>query len=222
MTQDELKKQAAIAALPYIKPDMIVGIGTGSTVNAFIDVLSNSKNKPEAAVASSVDTAERLKKIHIPLIELSMTGTLPLYIDGADEINRHLQLIKGAGGALTREKIVASASRCFLCIADESKFVSLLGLRCSLPVEVIPMASSYVAREIIKLGGSSILRENFLTDNGNVILDVTNLAMYDALNLEKTLNNIAGVVSNGLFAQRRADIVLLATSAGVETYRCPV
>jgi len=213
-----MKKAAAKAALDYVEADTIIGIGTGSTANHFIDFLATIKGKLEGTVASSVASAERLKKHGIPVFDLNAVGELPLYVDGADESSRHLHLIKGGGGALTREKIVAAASKLFVCIADESKLVDVLG-RFPLPVEVIPMARSYVAREIVKLGGQPVLREGFTTDNGNLILDVHNLKILNPVELETRLNNIVGVVTNGLFALRPADVLLLGTPAGVKTVK---
>jgi ribose 5-phosphate isomerase A len=218
MNQDEMKKAVAKAALDYVEPGTVVGVGTGSTANHFIDFLATIKGKLEGTVASSVASAERLKKHGIPVFDLNAVGDLPLYVDGADESNRHLQLIKGGGGALTRETIVAAASRTFVCIADESKLVDVLG-KFPLPVEVIPMARSYVAREIVKLGGQPALREGFTTDNGNLILDVHNLKILNAVELETRLNSIVGVVTNGLFALRPADVLLIGTPAGVKTVK---
>jgi ribose 5-phosphate isomerase A len=216
MTQDEMKKAAARAALEYVEAGTVVGVGTGSTANHFIDLLATIKGKLDGTVSSSVASAERLKKHGIPVFDLNAVGELPLYVDGADESNRHLHLIKGGGGALTREKIVAAASKKFVCIADESKLVDVLG-KFPLPVEVIPMARSYVAREIVKLGGQPVLREGFTTDNGNVILDVHNLKILNPVELEIRLNNIVGVVTNGLFALRPADVLILGTPAGAKT-----
>lgn len=216
MNQDDMKKAAAQAALAYIKSGEILGIGTGSTVNFFIDALASIKHKIEATVSSSLASTQRLQALGIPVIDLNQAGTLSVYIDGADETNRHLQLIKGGGGALTREKIIAAASQQFICMVDASKQVAVLG-KFPLPVEVIPMARSYVAREIIKLGGQPVLREGFITDNGNLILDVQNLTITDPVRLEEALNHITGVVTNGLFARRPADVLLLATPAGVQT-----
>lgn len=218
MTQDEMKKAAARAALEYIENGSIIGVGTGSTANHFIDALASIKGKIEGAVASSKATAERLKKHAIPVLDLNATGGLSLYVDGADESTRHLHLIKGGGGALTREKIVAAASKTFVCVADESKLVDVLGAF-PLPVEVIPMARSYVAREIVKLGGEPMLRDGFATDNGNIILDVRGLKILNPVELEEKLNNIAGVVTNGLFARRPADVLILGTPAGVKTIK---
>ncbi len=218
MTQDEKKRAAALAALDYVKPGTVIGIGTGSTTNYFIDALTKIKGKLDGAVASSNATAERLKKAGIQVLDLNTTGDLPLYVDGADEATRHLHLIKGGGGALTREKIVAAASRTFVCVADDSKLVDMLG-RFPLPIEVIPMARSYVARTLVKLGGEPVLREGFTTDNGNIILDVHNLKILNPVELEERLDHIAGVVTNGLFARRPADILVLGTDTGVETLK---
>jgi len=218
MTQDEMKKAAAKAALDYVETDTIIGIGTGSTANHFIDLLAGIKGRIEGAVASSVASAERLKKHGIPVFDLNAVGDLSLYVDGADESSHHLHLIKGGGGALTREKIVAAASKMFVCIADETKLVDVLG-KFPLPVEVIPMARSYVARQIVKLGGQPVLREGFTTDNGNVILDVHNLKIMNPVELEGKLNNIVGVVTNGLFAMRPADVLILGTPNGAKTLK---
>jgi len=214
MTQDEQKKLVAEAALEYVQAGTIVGIGTGSTANFFIDGLAGIKHKIDGAVASSDASAERLRGHGIDVLDLNAVDDIPLYVDGADETNRYLQLIKGGGGALTREKIVAAASRTFVCIADESKLVDVLGAF-PLPIEVIPMARSYVAREIVKLGGRPVLRDGFVTDNGNVILDVHNLQILEPTQLEEQLNGVAGVVTNGLFACRPADVVLLGGPNGV-------
>ena len=218
MTQDEMKKAAARAALDYVETGSIIGIGTGSTANHFIDLLAGIKGRIEGTVASSVASAERLKQYGIPVFDLNAVGDLSLYVDGADESSRHLHLIKGGGGALTREKIVAAASKKFVCIADESKLVDVLG-KFPLPVEVIPMARSYVARQIVKLGGQPVLREGFTTDNGNLILDVHNLKIMNPVELEGKLNNIAGVVTNGLFAMRPADVLILGTPSGAKTLK---
>jgi ribose 5-phosphate isomerase A len=221
-TQQELQKQkAALAALQYIPDDgIIVGVGTGSTVNYFIDALARvaSDLNIKGAVASSLPTEQRLKQHGIPLVDLNSvdSATLPVYVDGADEINDELQMIKGGGGALTREKIIAAVAKKFICIADASKKVAVLG-KFPLPVEVIPMARSYVAREILKLGGNPVYRTGFVTDNGNVILDVWNLEIIEPLKLERQLNNITGVVTNGLFAARPADILVLG---GDDTAHC--
>lgn len=217
MTQDELKKMCAEAAMKYVEQDAIIGVGTGSTVNYFIDALVTMKNKIEGTVASSIATEERLKAHGIRVYDLNAAAQIDVYIDGADEVNDYLDLVKGGGGALTREKIAASASKKFVCIADASKKVAILGQSFPIPLEVIPMARSYVAREIVKLGADPILREGVTTDNGNIILDIHNLNVMEPLNTEKLLNNITGTVTNGIFAQRRADILLLATDSGVET-----
>ena len=216
MTPDEKKKAVALAALEYVESGWVIGVGTGSTANHFIDGLARIKGRLDGAVASSNATAERLKQAGIPVFDLNATGDLPLYVDGADEATKHLHLIKGGGGALTREKIVAAASQKFICIADDSKLVGVLG-RFPLPVEVIPMARSYVARQIVQLGGQPVLRENFKTDNGNIILDVHNLSIMSPVELEGKLDQIAGVVTNGLFARRPADVLLLASDQGVKT-----
>ena len=215
MDQEALKKAAALAALDFIKPGMVIGVGSGSTVNHFIDALQHVKGKIEAAVASSEATALRLKALAIPVLDLNAVGELPIYIDGADEINPAKQMIKGGGGALTREKIVAAVAKQFICMADQSKFVDILG-QFPVAIEVIPMARSYVARQIVKLGGDPIYRQGFLTDNGNVILDVYNLKVLAPLSLEEKLNNITGIVANGIFAARAADVLLLARDTGVE------
>lgn len=214
MNQDEAKKAVAQAALKYVVPGEVLGIGTGSTVNHFIDALAAARLDVRGAVSSSEASSTRLKAAGIDVIELNSAGTLSIYVDGADEVNKHLQLVKGGGGALTREKIVAAASRRFVCIADESKLVGVLG-RFPLPVEVIPMARSYVARELVKLGGQPNLREGFTTDNGNVILDVAGLEILDPVQLESDIGLIAGVVSVGLFALRPADVLLLGGDSGV-------
>jgi ribose 5-phosphate isomerase A len=215
MTQDEAKKAAAEAALKYVVPGEVLGVGTGSTVNYFIDALAKIRDDIPGAVSSSNASTERLKKLGIPVLDLNKTGTLSIYVDGADEANKHLQLIKGGGAALTREKIVAGASRKFICIADESKLVDVLG-KFPLPIEVIPMAQSYVGREIVKLGGQPYLRDGVITDNGNVIIDVRGLEILDPVKLEAQINQIAGVVTVGLFAHRPADVLLLGTPSGVK------
>ena len=215
MTQDEMKQAVAKAAIDYVEIGTIVGVGTGSTANFFIDELAKIKGKIDGTVASSVASADRLKKHGIPVLDLNSVDSISVYVDGADESNKFLHLIKGGGGALTREKIVAAVSKKFVCIADESKLVPVLG-KFPLPVEVIPMARSYVAREIAKLGGQPVLREGFTTDNGNVILDVHNLEIMEPVKLEETLNHITGVVTNGLFARRPADVLLLGTQQGVK------
>jgi ribose 5-phosphate isomerase A len=217
MNVEDMKHAAAQAALVYVEPDMVVGVGTGSTTNHFIDLLATVKGRIEGAVASSEASAARLKQHRIPLFDLNAVGELDLYVDGADEANKFLQLIKGGGGALTREKIVAAASRKFVCIADQSKYVNVLG-KFPLPVEVIPMARSYVARELKKLGGQPVLREKLTTDNGNIILDIHNLAILEPIKLEQSINQIAGVVAVGLFAERSADVLILGTDSGVKTY----
>ena len=218
MTQDELKKMVAKAALEYVQADTVVGVGTGSTANHFIDYLATMKGRIEGAVASSEASAERLRSHGIPVLELNSVGEIALYVDGADEADKHLHLTKGGGGALTREKIVAAASKQFVCIADHSKLVDLLG-KFPLPVEVIPMARSFVGRQLVKLGGQPAWRENFITDNGNLILDVHNLTITNPAELEAKLNNIPGVVTNGLFALRPADVLLLGTEDGVQTLK---
>jgi len=215
MNADELKLTAAKAALDYVK-DGVIGVGTGSTVNHFIDLLAGVKHKIDGAVSSSEASTQRLKARGVPVIDLNAAGDLDLYVDGADESNHQLELIKGGGGALTREKIVAAASRRFVCIADESKLVRVLG-RFPLPVEVIPMARSYVARQLVKLGGTPTWREGLVTDNGNLILDVHNLEILEPMKLEQTLNNIPGVVTVGLFALRGADVLILGTPTGPRT-----
>ena len=216
MTQDEMKIEVAKAALKYVVPDSIIGVGTGSTANFFIDELATIKETIEGAVASSVATANRLEENGITVFDLNDVEEISVYIDGADESDEQLNLIKGGGGALTREKIVAAVSSQFVCIADESKLVSVLGAF-PLPVEVIPMSTNYVKRQIVKTtGGSPILRDGFTTDNGNLILDIHDLKINDPKRLENQLNNIVGVVTNGLFAARGADILLLGTANGVQ------
>jgi ribose 5-phosphate isomerase A len=216
MTPDELKKKVAEAALQYVKDVPIVGVGTGSTVNHFIDFMASMKGSFEGAVSSSEGTTERLKKVGIPVLDLNAVGTLDVYVDGADEINPRFQLVKGGGAALTREKIVAAASRKFVCIADESKYVDLLGTF-PLPVEVIPMARSYVARQMVAMGGQPQWREGCVTDNGGHILDVRNLDLTNPLEMEKRINDIPGVICVGIFALRTADVVLLGAPQGVKT-----
>ncbi len=215
-SQDELKKAVARAAIDYIPAGSIVGVGTGSTANCFIDELAKIKHKIDGTVASSAASAKRLEGHGIRVLDLNSVDEMSVYVDGTDETNKYLHLIKGGGGALTREKIVAAVAKKFVCIADESKLVDVLG-KFPLPVEVIPMARSYVARELVKLGGQPVYREGFITDNGNVILDVRNLTILDPVALEQTLNNIPGVVTNGLFARRPADVMLLGTPNGVKT-----
>ncbi len=217
--QDELKHKVALAALEYFDDyDMVVGIGTGSTVNCLIDVLGQVKNRIDACVSSSNETTKRLKAQGFRVIELNQSGQLSLYIDGADECDGHNRLIKGGGGALTREKIIASASDKFICIVDESKMVDVLG-KFPLPVEVIPMAQSHVGRTLVKLGGQPELRHNFTTDNGNIIIDVHNLKILDPLSLESQINDIAGVVSNGIFAYQKAYATLIAKKTGTLTQK---
>jgi ribose 5-phosphate isomerase A len=214
MTQDELKQASARAAIGHVVEDAIVGVGTGSTANFFIDELARMKHRIRGAVASSEASAKRLAGHGIPVLDLNEVEDIPVYVDGADEITGALAMIKGGGGALTREKIVAAVARRFVCVADASKLVERLG-RFPLPVEVIPMARAYVARELAALGGQPKLREGFVTDNGNVILDVHGLSIADPAALEQRLNDIVGVVTNGLFARRPADVLLLATAEGV-------
>jgi ribose 5-phosphate isomerase A len=216
MTQDELKQAVAHAALAYVAADAWIGVGSGSTANFFIDELAKIKGRIKGGVASSVKTAERLKSHGIPVEELNNVDDVPVYIDGADEVTAHGAMIKGGGGALTREKIVAAVARKFVCIVDRSKQVDVLG-KFPLPVEVIPTARSYVARQLVKLGGRPALRRGFVTDNGNVILDVHGMSIVDPVGLESTINQIAGVVTVGLFARRGADVILLGTEHGVET-----
>ncbi len=216
MTQDELKKKVAEAALHYFKGISVVGVGTGSTVNHLIDFLADFKSQIDGAVSSSEGTTAKLKKVGIPVLDLNDTGTLEVYIDGADEVNAHFQMIKGGGGALTREKIIGAASKKFVCIADASKYVDVLG-KFPLPVEVLPMARSYVAREMVKLGGQPVWREGFISDNGGQILDVHNLTILNPVELEKQINNIPGVITVGIFAIRPADVVLLGSEEGIKT-----
>jgi len=215
MNQDLLKRQVAEAALEFVEPDSVIGVGTGSTVNCFIDALAASRIRIEAAVSSSEATTGRLREHGIRVIDLNQAGSLDLYIDGADEFDPHRRLIKGGGGALTREKIVAAASRKFVCIVDESKRVRVLG-RFPLPVEVIPMARSLIGRQLTGMGGQPEWRQGFVTDNGNWILDVHNLDLVDPVTVESRINNMPGVVTCGLFAQRPADVVLVAAAAGIE------
>jgi ribose 5-phosphate isomerase A len=215
MTQDEMKKAAAIKALEYIENDTIVGVGTGSTVNFFIDALASMKDKITGAVSSSEESTKRLKAHGIEVFDLNSVDVLDVYIDGADEITRHMAMIKGGGAALTREKIVAAVAKKFICIADDSKQVKVLG-SFPLPVEVIPMARSYVARELVKLGGDPVYRQGVTTDNGNVILDVYNLEILDPKALETQINAVVGVVTNGLFALRGAGILVLGSKEGIQ------
>lgn len=216
MSQDDKKKEVAKAAIAYIEDDTIVGVGTGSTVNFFIEELARIKGRIEGAVSSSDASEELLRQHNIPVLALNSVIEIPVYVDGADEATQHRHLIKGGGGALTREKIVAAASKQFVCIIDDSKMVPTLGTF-PLPIEVIPMAQSYVARQVAKLGGRPKLREGFTTDNGNIIIDVHNMKIEDPLRLEQKLNQIVGVVTNGLFAHRPADILLIASDNGVNT-----
>ena len=216
MTRDELKQAVAREAIKHVVEDAVIGVGTGSTANFFIDELAKMKNRIAGAVASSERSAERLKGHGIRVLDLNSVNELPVYIDGADEITEHLAMIKGGGGALTREKIVAAVAKKFVCIVDESKLVPVLG-KFPLPVEVIPMARAYVARQMVKLGGQPKLREGFATDNGNIVLDVWGLSILNPVELETAVNNITGVVTNGLFARRGADLLLLGTKSGVRT-----
>ncbi len=217
MSIDSQKQLSASAALEYIQMGDVVGVGTGSTVNFFIDALALIKNKVDGAVASSEATADRLRTHRIPVLDLGQVGTLPVYVDGADEATRHLHLIKGGGGALTREKIVAQASEKFVCIADQNKLVDRLGAF-PLPIEVIPMAQSMVARKMVSFGGQPVLRTGFITDNGNIILDIRNLDIENPVDMERRINQIPGVVTVGLFALRGADVLLLGTDSGILTF----
>ena len=214
MSQDDLKRKAAEVAIQHLSHFATLGIGTGSTVNHFIDLLAEYKSDIDGTVSSSEATTAKLKQLGIPVLELNDVGTIETYIDGADEINQQLQMIKGGGGALTREKIIAAASRKFICIVDNSKQVELLG-RFPLPIEVIPMARSFVGREMIKIGGQPQFRENFVTDNGNHILDIYNLEIIEPVELENRLNNIPGVVTVGLFAMRKADVAIISSPSGI-------
>jgi len=218
MDANALKKAAAEAALQYVKDDTVVGVGTGSTVNYFIEALAARKARIDATVASSEASTARLRALHIPVKELNDTDGCDVYVDGADEVTEHLAMIKGGGAALTREKIVAQASKTFVCIADATKLVGVLG-KFPLPVEVIPMARSFVARELVKLGGMPQLRNGVTTDNGNLILDVRGLTILNPVELETAINQIPGVVTNGIFARRPADVLLLATAEGVKTIK---
>ncbi|MDH5258683.1 MAG: ribose-5-phosphate isomerase RpiA [Gammaproteobacteria bacterium] len=218
MSQNEMKKAASEAALEYIKAGDMVGVGTGSTVNFFIDALATIKHKIEGAVSSSEASTERLRSHGIPVFDLNEVNELSVYVDGADEVTKHMSMIKGGGGALTREKIVAAVAKEFICIVDDTKLVDVMG-KFPLPIEVIPMARSYVARCIVKMGGQPVYREGFITDNGNQILDVHNLSIIDPVKLETELNNIVGVVTNGLFAHRGANVVVMGTPDGIKTIK---
>ena len=218
MTQDEMKKNAAWAALEYIPRNTVVGVGTGSTVNHFIDALASIKTEIKGAVSSSVQSTEKLKALGIEVLDLNSIDSFSVYVDGADEINAQKHMIKGGGAALTREKIVAAVAERFICIVDQSKQVEVLG-KFPLPVEVIPMAAAYVKRELTKLGGRPVLREGVITDNGNVILDVHDLAISQPLQLEQQINNIVGVVCNGIFAHRGADMVLVGRADGTQVIK---
>lgn len=218
MDQNQKKQAVARAALDYVEADTVIGVGTGSTVNYFIDALEGMKGKITAAVSSSSASTERLEKMGIEVMSLNDVDSLSVYVDGADEVTEHKHMIKGGGAALTQEKIVAAVAKTFVCIVDDSKRVPVLGAF-PLPVEVIPMARSYVARELVKLGGDPIYRQGVVTDNGNVILDVHNLEILSPRDLEQTINNIAGVVTNGIFALRGADVVLTASEDGVTTFK---
>ncbi|UGA50510.1 MULTISPECIES: ribose-5-phosphate isomerase RpiA [Dickeya] len=218
MTQDELKKAVGWAALDYVRPGTIVGVGTGSTAAHFIDALGSIKHQIEGAVSSSDASTAKLKSLGIPVFDCNDVDVLDVYVDGADEINPHMQMIKGGGAALTREKIVAAIARQFVCIVDASKQVDVLG-RFPLPVEVIPMARAYVARELVKLDGQPVYRDGVITDNGNIILDVHNMDLSDAVAMENRINGLAGVVTVGLFANRGADVALVGSSDGVKTVR---
>ena len=218
MDTNAQKKAAAEAALAHVEDDAMVGVGTGSTVNFFIDALATRKARIKGAVASSEASAKRLRDLHIPVVELNNTDGCDVCVDGADEVTEHLAMIKGGGAALTREKIVAAASRRFVCIADQSKLVGVLG-KFPLPVEVIPMARSFVGRRLVKFGGMPELRAGFTTDNGNLILDVRGLKILNPVELETAINMIPGVVTNGIFARRPADVLLLAGPAGVKTFK---
>lgn len=218
MNQELLKKSAAEAALKYVTQGATVGVGTGTTIKYFIEALATIKHKVEGAVASSIETEQLLKAHHIPVYDLNSAGAVDVYVDGADEATQHHHLIKGRGAALLREKIIATVAKQFICIIDETKKVDVLGSAAPVPVEVIPMARSYVARQIVKLGGDPVYREHCKTDNGNVILDVYNLKILEPLKLENTLKQITGVVESGIFAHRPADVLLVATGQGVETF----
>lgn len=218
MTQDEMKKNAAWAALEFIPRNTVVGVGTGSTVNHFIDALASIKHEITGAVSSSVQSTEKLSALGIKVLDLNSIDSFSVYVDGADEINAQKHMIKGGGAALTREKIVAAVAERFICIVDQTKQVEILG-KFPLPVEVIPMAAAYVARELTKLGGRPVLRDGVITDNGNVILDVHDLAISRPVEIEQQINNIVGVVTNGIFAQRPADMVLVGTAQGTQVIR---
>ncbi|MEH6453249.1 MAG: ribose-5-phosphate isomerase RpiA [Psychromonas sp.] len=218
MTQDEMKKSAAFAALEYVEKNTIVGVGTGSTVNHFIDALATMKDEISGAVSSSIDSTNKLKAYGIEVFDLNEVSELSIYVDGADEINPYNHMIKGGGAALTREKIVSAVAEKFICIVDNTKNVDVLG-EFPLPVEVIPMARSYVARELVKLGGDPVYRQGVVTDNGNIILDVYNMQIAEPLKTESDINQIVGVVTNGLFAARGADVVLVGTPEGVKTLK---
>jgi ribose 5-phosphate isomerase A len=220
MNKEEQKRAAAQAAIAQVPQGAVIGVGTGSTANHFIDALAGIRSRIEGAVASSAATAARLKAIGVRVVDLNSVSELPVYIDGADEITRNLHMVKGGGGALTREKIVAAVAKKFVCVADESKLVDVLGAF-PLPVEVVPMARSYVGRELVRIGGRPQLREGFTTDNGNVILDVHGLKIVDPMELEVAINQIVGVVTNGLFARRGADLLLLGGAGGVRTFAPP-
>jgi ribose 5-phosphate isomerase A len=220
MTQDELKRLAAQAALAYVVEDTVLGVGSGSTVNHFIDLLPPLKNRIAGVVAASSESAARLARHGIRVLDLNQVDELPVYVDGADEVTEHLAMIKGGGGALTHEKILADVAKKFVCICDASKLVPVLG-RYPLPIEVIPMARSYVAREMVKRGAQPVLRQGYRTDNGHVVLDCHGLTILDPPKTESELNDIPGVVTNGIFARRPADVLLLATAEGVRTLRRP-
>ena len=215
ISQDKMKKSAAIKAIEYIEDDTIVGVGTGSTVNHFIEALAGIKNRIIGAVSSSDESTKRLKAHGIEVFDLNSVDEVAVYVDGADEITKHMHMIKGGGAALTREKIVAAVAKQFICIVDDTKQVKVLG-NFPLPVEVIPMARSYVARELVKLGGDPVYRQGVVTDNGNVILDVYNLDIIDPKSLESNINAIVGVVTNGLFAHRGADTLIMGTQQGAQ------
>jgi len=216
ISQDTLKQAAAAAALDYIKADITLGVGTGSTVNFFIEALVNIKGKIDGTVASSEASAQRLKVLNIPVYDLNAVKNVDIYIDGADEADQHRYLIKGQGGALVREKIIATVAKRFICIIDENKYVKLLAKEKPIPVEVLPMARSYVARQLVILGGDPVYREGFKSDNGNVILDVYNLNAVDPIQLEKSIKLITGVIDSGIFALRPADVLIVATQSGIQ------